>query len=767
MVTSPLKSEAECEEDFLLQPVRDLVLLGKSDNYLQWEATGVDPQFSIALGKGARLRAGHYVLQLRTHEPHAFASATIYIDRETGFTEAEAITPTIIRKGEWLRFEFAINSDARRLRFDPCASPGRFSIGAPQLNRRRRVAHYATLARRVIQQNVKSPRDAVRISSLAYTSLASGGLRQLAADIRRSSNRGDYIDWLARYGTITDADRTAMLRASDRFASRPLISIIMPTFNTPEALLREAIESVRSQTYQNWELCIADDASSQPPVRLVLEHYLRTDKRIKVIYRPENGHISHASNSALELATGEWVALLDHDDILHPHALFCVADAINRHPEAKLFYSDEDKIDLDGRRFNPYFKCDWNLDLFLSHNLITHLGVYERNHLQRIGGFRAGFEGAQDYDLALRFIGALRPEQIIHIPHVLYSWRVMPGSTALAAAEKPYAMLAGERALNEYLAQTAPGARAELIGIGYRVHYPVPDPAPLVSIIIPTRNAAQLVAQCIQSVRRLSTYPNYEIILVDNGSDDPEALRLFHDLAVNDGVRVIRDEREFNYSMLNNSAVTAACGSLIVLLNNDIKVITPDWLEELVALALQPGVGAVGTKLYYPDDTIQHAGVILGIGGVAAHVFTGFPRTSFGYAGRATLRQSLSAVTAACLMVRKDHYLSVGGLDEENLKVAFNDVDLCLKLRQRGLRNVWTPFAEHYHLESATRGYETTPEKIKRFEQEHKFLRAKWGDNLTTDPAYSPNLTLERTDFSLAFPPRVPAPWWPARSRSL
>jgi len=391
--------------------------------------------------------------------------------------------------------------------------------------------------------------------------------------------------------------------------------------------------------------------------------------------------------------------------------------------------------------------------------MISHFGVYSREIINRIGGFRTGYEGAQDYDLALRFVSHIERDQIIHIPHVLYHWRVTPGSTAMSADEKPYAMLAGERALNDYLHKCQIDAVAKHIDIGYRVRYALPTPPPLISIIIPTRNAKPLVEQCIGSIEKLTTYKNYEIILIDNGSDEQEALDYFSKLSAEKHIQVIRDESPFNYSALNNGAVKQAKGSVIVLLNNDIEIISPDWLEELTSLTLQPGVGAVGAKLYYPDDTIQHAGVVIGLGGVAGHVHVKFPRSSFGYFNRAALRSNFLAVTAACLAVRKDHYESVGGLEEEGLTVAFNDVDFCLKLHKKGLRNIWTPFAELYHYESATRGYETTPDKIIRFQNEIIFMRNKWKDIIEYDPAYSPNLTLDKTDFSLAFPPRVGKPW--------
>lgn len=570
-------------------------------------------------------------------------------------------------------------------------------------------------------------------------------------------DRNDYTEWVRRYDTLTDETRATMCARIDAFSHKPLISVVMPTYNPKPEWLIEAIESVRKQIYQNWELCIADDASTDKAIRTILERYAREDSRIKVVFREQNGHISAASNSALGQATGEWVALLDHDDLLTEHALFWVADAINRQPHAQLIYSDEDKIDDAGGRFGPYFKCDWNVDLFYAHNMVSHLGVYRKDLLNDIGGFRKGLEGSQDYDLALRCIERIKPHQIHHVPRVLYHWRMHAESTAQSADAKPYAMLAGERALNEHFQRQKLNARAEFVNYGYRLRYALPDSPPMVTLIIPSRNGLQLIRRCVESIREKTTYPNYEILIVDNGSDDPATLQYFHELQAEAWVRVVRDDRPFNYSALNNATVKLAQGEVVGLLNNDLEVISPEWLSEMVSIALQPGVGAVGARLWYPNNTLQHGGVILGVGGIAAHSHKNLPRHQYGYFARASLTQSLSAVTAACLVIRKAIYEEVGGLNETDLAVAFNDIDFCLCVREVGYRNVWTPYAELYHHESATRGYEDTPEKQERFAREVQYMKQRWGDLLLNDPAYSPNLTLDHEDFSLAWPPRVKA----------
>lgn len=568
--------------------------------------------------------------------------------------------------------------------------------------------------------------------------------------------RHDYAEWVRRYDTLTDEVHSTLAECVAALKAPPLISVLMPVYNPQPAWLEAAIESVRGQIYQNWELCIADDASTDGAVQDVLRRYQAMDARIKVVFRETNGHISAATNSALAMATGSWICLFDHDDLLTEHALFWIAHAIASHPDAGLVYSDEDKINDDGQRVEPHFKPDWNYALFLSYNLICHLAAYRTDVVRKLGGFRTGFEGAQDYDLALRYVETLQPRQIVHIPRVLYHWRVHAASTAMAGESKPYALIAGEKALNEHFARTGVAAQALAQPRGYyRIRYALPTDPPLVSLIIPTRNGEDLVRQCIRSIRDKTTYHNYEIILIDNGSDDPSALRYFQELSEKEGVRVLRDDRPFNYSALNNRAVTQARGEFVALINNDIEVISPDWLSEMVSWAVQPGIGAVGARLLYPQGQLQHGGVVLGLGGVAGHSHKHFPRDHPGYFHRAIVTQEFSAVTAACLLIRKSIYEAVGGLEEKALTVAFNDVDFCIRVREAGYRNVYVPYAELYHHESVSRGSEDTPEKVVRSQSEVAYMKSRWADVLVDDPAYSPNLTQDYEDFSYAWPPRL------------
>jgi glycosyltransferase involved in cell wall biosynthesis len=634
------------------------------------------------------------------------------------------------------------------------------------------VAHQGKRVRRVAELTMPAIKrggglgNTVKKAILLYRSEGLTGIRRgfrivaTSGQVNPAPNsaehdRNDYSEWIRRYDTITDATRAVMRRRIDGFSHKPLISVVMPTYNPNPDWLVAAIESVRNQIYPHWELCIADDASTNPAVRLILEEYALKDLRVKVEFRAVNGHISAASNTAIDLASGEWIALLDHDDLLPENALFWVANCIAKNTDCKLIYSDEDKVDEGGRRFDAYFKCDWNPDLFYSQNMFSHLGVYERNLVRSVGGFRVGFEGAQDYDLALRCIEQVAATQIQHIPRVLYHWRVHAESTSASASAKPYAMTAGERAIAAHFERSAVSADVKLIGHGYRVKYKLPDELPLVTIIIPTKNSRNLLQTCVNSILSRTSYKNFELLIIDNGSDELESLKYLDSLRLMSGITVIRDDDLFNFSRLNNLGVSASHGELVAMLNNDVEVISEDWLSELVSHALRPGIGAVGARLWYPNDTLQHGGITMGVGGVAAHAHRQMPKGHYGYFGRASLVHSFSAVTAACLLVRKDLYQQIGGLDEKNLPVAYNDVDFCLRLKEAGYRNIWTPFAELYHYESATRGTDEASFKRVRFANEREYMKKRWGAIISNDPAYSPNLTLNADDFSLAWPPRV------------
>ncbi len=581
---------------------------------------------------------------------------------------------------------------------------------------------------------------------------------KLSTAVRSLTGAGNnYGRWIKRYDTLDGPARQRLHAEAASLAPRPLISVIMPVYDPAPAHLDEAIRSVRSQIYGEWELCLADDASTNPNVRRVIDRHAAEEPRIKVVYRGQNGHISRASNSALALATGEFIALLDHDDLLPAHALLLVARTIAEHPDAALIYSDEDKITSSGLRHDPYFKCEFNRELLLAQNMISHLGVYRRDLIMELGGFREGLEGSQDWDLALRVANRVDPERIVHIPRVLYHWRTSPGSTAAASEAKHYTMEAGRRAVADHLREA--GVRAEVspspeMPSANRVRYTLPSQPPLVSLLVPSRDRGELLRRCLVSVLEKTRYGPFEILVLDNDTTEPESVAYLRGLA-DPRVRVMPMSGPFNFSALNNEGARRAAGEVLVLLNNDVEVLNADWLDELVSVAMQPGVGAVGARLWYPGNLgLQHGGVLLGIGPVAGHAHRRLGRGQAGYFGRAVLRQEFSAVTAACLAVRRDLYLTTGGLDER-LPVTGNDVDLCLRLKQAGNRNIWTPYAELLHHESVSRGADKTPEKHTRAAMEQKLIQERWGRWLKADPAYNPNLTVTDTDFRLAWPPRL------------
>jgi len=557
----------------------------------------------------------------------------------------------------------------------------------------------------------------------------------------------------------------------------PFFSIIIPVYNTPPKFLEKAIKSALNQKYDNFEICIADDASDNKNTLKVLKKFEK-EKKIKIIYREKNGNISECMNSALEIAKGDYLVFLDHDDMLSPYSLYENAKVINENSNVKLIYSDEDKIDEKDNRYSPYFKSNWNKDLFFSQNYINHLTVIKKDIVDKIGGFRKGYEGSQDYDLILRSLKYIQDNEIFHIPKILYHWRAIEGSTALNPNAKNYATLAGIRALKDFFKLKNIEVIEGLIPHSYKVIYPVPgksfkelikpfqysainkkiyskasdkkikSKSPFISIIIPTKDKIDYLKRCIDSIIEKTLYDNYEILIVNNNSTEKKTFEYFDKISKKNNVRVIEYNIPFNYSKINNYAVNEARGDILVFMNNDIEIISENWLCEMIQHNLRDEIGVVGAKLYYENDTIQHAGVVLGIGGVAGHSHKYFDRCKSGYFGRLKLIQNFSAVTGALMSVRREIFEKVEGFDE-NLAVAFNDIDFCLKVREKGYRNLWTPYVEAYHYESVSRGSEDTPQKQERFKKEVLYMQNKWKNRLLNDPYYNPNLTLEREDFSI------------------
>lgn len=751
--------------DLLLTPMSHLSRVSHAND--RWLAFGADPAFQCIQAGQDALSGGWYLVEfeVEVHRGKLHAPC-FYVDYGQGFfLEEDKIPLRLDLAGvgsHVVRRMIMLKGGVSSLRFDPSVLPAEFTVKKLALTRWGR--------RTALAEMLSDAAHGRRVSAIfrAITDLLFRGPRRMAERLYQdyvaqhaSTAAGDnYAAWVALYDPEDEEAITLRKRMVGNMESLPVFSVVLPTFNTEERWLRKCIESVLKQAYPHWELCIADDASTNPSVRRVLAEYVAADARIKVVHRTANGHIAAASNSALGIATGDWVALLDHDDELAPEALLECAVAINANPGWRMLFTDEDKIDVNGVRSDPFFKPDWNPELFQSQNCVCHLGVYHRTLMERIGGFKAGHEGAQDWDLALRASEQLDASQIGHVPKVLYHWRMIKGSTALAPSQKNYAHSAAQNALQEHLDRVSPGSAVEGIPgcSGYfRVSHPLPEPLPSVSILIPTRDRADLLRQCIDSLLTLTDYDAFEIIVLDNGSEERATAKYFEELRDEPNVRVLRIDMPFNFSTINNKGAEAARGDVLVLMNNDVEAIHGGWLRELVSHVIRPEIGAVGAMLYYPNDTVQHAGVILGIGGVAGHAYHGLQRGNPGDKHRAALTQAVSAVTGACLAVRAGVYREVGGLDE-TLAVAFNDIDFCIRVREAGYRNVWTPFAEMYHHESASRGYEDTPEKIARFKKEEALMKERWGNLLQSDPYYNVNLALDASPYSLAYPPRT---WHP------
>jgi GT2 family glycosyltransferase len=744
-----------------LAPINHLELDVDDSKY--WKSVGDDPHFYLESDQKIHFESGWYQIELLIESSRSTNMAKFYMDNGQGYTENDAISLPYKSQEQATKVVF-FKEFCSAIRFDPKESDGRFRIISLHISpitisdaedaMLQQLSNYKTKAK---LKDATPNQIKLKLQERAKDK-QSTLIQQIEIDYQKLFTVGhdaiSYEDWIEQVEKLSLPTTKQVKENITKLSPKPLISVVMPVFNTDEKYLCACIDSVIAQTYPHWELCIADDASSMPHVRRVLETYEKEDARIKVVYRPENGHISRASNSALEIARGQFVALLDHDDALPDYALYFMALAINASPDAQVLYSDEDKLDQNGERFAPHFKSDWNPDLFFSQNYVSHLGVYRRNLLTHINGFRPGVEGSQDQDLLLRCLPHVRHDQIIHIPRVLYHWRMVEGSTALASGEKSYTTTAGVKALQDYFQIVNPLVTVEAAKLPntYRVRWPLPESAPLVSLLIPTRDRRALTETCVRSIIDRSTYTNYEILILDNGSVESETLDFFEQIQKEDRrVRVLRYDHPFNYSAINNFGVLHAHGDVIGLVNNDIEVISAEWLTEMLSHALRPDIGCVGAKLYYSNDTLQHGGVILGIGGVANHSHKNFERDSAGYFGRLFNYQNYSAVTAACLLVRREVYDQVGGLDEVNLAIAFNDVDFCLKVREAGYRNLWTPYAELYHYESISRGVEDTPEKQTRFRGEVEFMKNKWSTVLDFDPFYNINLTKSREDFSIAW----------------
>ena len=574
------------------------------------------------------------------------------------------------------------------------------------------------------------------------------GLREFLVRLseRMEPEEVPYGPWFEKHKASREQLEKQHARKWDR---TPLLSIVVPAYRTPEEFLAQMIDSLLAQSYERWELCIANGSPEDDGMQKILREYTKKDSRIRVKNLEENLGIAGNTNAALAMASGEFVGLLDHDDLLAPNALYEVADRIVADEQTDVLYTDEDKVTTDLKEhFQPHFKPDFSIDLLRSNNYICHFFVVRRTLLEKTGGFRREFDGAQDYDFIFRCTEAA--EKIVHIPEVLYHWRTHKESTADNPVSKMYAFEAGKRAIESHLERCREqGVVSHTKDMGfYRVDYPVQG-SPLVSVVIPNKDHSDMLMRCVNSIKEKTTWKNYEIIIAENNSVQKETFDCYQKLQEDSRIRVITWEREFNYSAINNFAVREARGEYLLFLNNDVEVISEGWMTFMLGNCQREEVGIVGAKLYYPDDTIQHAGTIIGIGGIAGHAFLNMPRSRTGYLHKASIQLNVSAVTAACMMMKRSVFESLQGF-EERLSVAFNDVDLCLRTVQAGYLVVYLPWAQLYHYESRSRGAEDSEEKIRRFQGEIEFMRSRWIGLLKSgDPYYNKNLTLSKWNYSL------------------
>lgn len=667
--------------------------------------------------------------------------AVMQILNRADLVEAGFVSKENSRCGFHLEFPYR-KENVYRLRLADGINAINVHLDPQKLLKRQRIKSTVGFVKQGIKKT--NPRTVKKV--LKYIRV--NGIRGLRSYIVEGVNRKEkpYAEW---YAEQLPSREELEEQRQKRFEKEPKISVIVPTYRTPEVFLREMIDSVVNQTYSNWELCIADGSEGDKVVEGILESYAKKDSRIKYRLLEKNLGIADNTNAAFELATGEYIGLFDHDDLLAENALYEVVNALQE-DDYDILYTDEDKISGDGKEHNdPNFKPDFSMDLFRSHNYITHFFVVKHSIMDKIGGFRSAYDGSQDYDLMFRCIE--NSEKIKHIPMILYHWRIHQNSVAGDPASKMYAYDAGKRAIEDHLKRMNIAATVEHQGLWgmYHVKYETPG-NPLISIVIPNKDHTKDLDVCIRSIYKNSSYRNFEIIVVENNSTEKETFSYYDSIQSEfENVKVVVWDGIFNYSAINNFGVQHTNGEYLLFLNNDTEMISEDALKEMLGCCMREEVGAVGAKLLYDDDTVQHAGVVVGFGGYAGHVNTGIGRDDYGYMVRAMINCNYSAVTAACMMTKKDLFLQVGGFDEQFV-VACNDVDYCLKLRAIDKLIVYNAFSEWYHYESKSRGYEDTPEKLARFENEVKKFQKKWPEILEQgDPFYNPNFPVTQAPFTL------------------
>ena len=562
----------------------------------------------------------------------------------------------------------------------------------------------------------------------------------------------EYTRWIQQFDTLLNKNKKIIKRNIASFSYQPLISIVMPVYEPNSKTFKSAIKSIQKQLYPNWELLLVDDSSSAPTMQRVM--FLFWDSRIKPIYLDKNVGISNATNAGIKQASGEFIGFMDHDDLITEDALYQIVKILNKTPDVDVFYSDSDCINMKNERSSPYFKPDWDPYLILGQNYICHFYVARKKLVDQVGGLRSAFDGSQDWDLVLRI--SEHTNKITHIPLILYHWRRFDGYESFSHTHLTKALTAGVNAVAAHLERRKIDAEVSIRQDIFfnKITFRLPPILPFISIIIPTKDNLQLLKTCVESIFAKTKLNNFEILIINNNSEKEETFAYFKKIR-SDNVRIIDYPHAFNYSAINNFAAQQANGEILLLLNNDVEITSTGWLETLLSLIIQKDVGIVGAKLFYPNNTIQHVGIILGIGNTAGHIYVGDSKESTGYWGQTKLLHTKSCVTGACLMIKKSIFVQVNGLDEQCFPIAFNDVDLCIKVREAGYRILISPDVTLFHIESATRGYEDTPEKKTRFDNESAALNNKWGALLFNDPYYNPNLSLTSGRYDLAFPPRT------------
>lgn len=713
----------------------------------EYLSTSNTPSFELMLTP-TPARGGWYYLESTLVRNNGSREACFAINIGKNSNENSLTIPIPTNLRGTVREVFYIPPNTKTLHWIPTAASGFFSQSPLLIHKITALESFYRRSYRVIFDLIrfKNQQVAARAGLTwrgAISNLQNAYERTAALRIKRIKGN-DYPAFIALNDTFKSADLQAMSKQLNQMPLLPMLSIIMPVHDPIAKYFRLSIESVLQQIYPHWELLLIGDISSDAECLAIAEECQNKNNQVKIILIKPNAGLASTFNIGLEKSQGEFVLRLNQHDQLPLHSLFLLAQEINQRPEVDLIYTDDDDIDDNQNRLNPRFKPDWNPDLFLSHNYLHNLVLYRKSKVSELGGYCSGFEGAEDYDLSLRFIKNSALTNIRHIPKILYHSRI----ANLGITEQSHQ--SGKCALIKHFDKSGifveDGAALGL----YHIKHPLTVKSPLVSIIIPTRDRLDILKKCIDSVQQKTDYPHWEIIVVDNQSSEPETLAYLKGVVSDARIKVIHYEKPFNYAAINNFAVKYAQGEILALLNNDVEVINDGWLSEMVAHAVRLEIGAVGAKLLYANGMVQHAGVIIGLGGVAGHAHKYLQKNDHGYCHRAVVTQNLSAVTGACLVTRKNCYKEVGGLNEENLKIAFNDIDFCLKLLAAGYKNLFTPHALLYHHESISRGRDDTPEKHELFVREFNYMKNTWGKKLQNDPAYNNNLTLEFVDFSLS-----------------